>query len=366
MRPLLYIRYLTLPARPVPLTLIVAFAFGLTLATKAGLLGLPLGLILLSWTFKYAFVAFDAVARGFDEPPVLSLDMVNPASEQRPLGMLLIVGVFYGATAALEGAIGSSATMILRLTALLVLPASIATLGITGRLIEAVNPKLLAGLVRRLGIDYAILLAVIAAIGATIAILPSFALWLVAQIAVLLFATLSLFCLLGGMIYQRREALGIDAWQSPERAEAQQVSISDRVLAREVDDLYGPWRGGAHLEAWQALKKKLEAQNHDLDAYRRFYPPLTRWPDPRLANKLAREFISRLLAARQDSEALRILRERLAVNSDFRPASGAELVRLVHIARASGDRATARALLTDFEQHFPNDAARPIVEQMRE
>lgn len=359
-------RYLAIPARPVPLTLIVAFAFGLTLASKAGLLGLPLMLILVSWTFKYAFVAFDTVLRGYQEPPVLSLEMVNPASEQRPLGMLLIVLVFYGATAALQGAIGDTATSILRYGALVLLPASVATLGVTERVIDAVNPKLLAGLIRRFGLDYPILIGVILVFGAAISALSSVALWELAQHAILLFGILALFCLLGGIIYQRREALGIDAWQSPERAQARETAANDRAIAREIDDVYSHWRSGSHVEAWQELEKKLAAQNHDLDVYRRYYPTLARWPDPRLANKLARDFISRLLEAKGSSEALRLLRERLAATPDFRPATGAELVRLVHIARASGDRTTARALLTDFERHFPEDAARPIVEQMRE
>lgn len=365
MRPLLYIRYLAIPARPVPLLMIVAFAIGLTLASNAWLLGLPLALILVSWTFKYAFVAFDSISRGYDEPPVLSIEMMNPADEQRPLGMLLIVGVFLGATAAAKPFVGPTATSLLRYGALFFLPASIAALAVTSRIVDAVNPKLLIEVIRRLRIDYPILLAVIVLYGIGITLL-SRALWEVAQFALLLFGILSLFCLLGGIIYQQRHALGFDAWKAPERVEEREKAAHDRAVAREIDDVYSHWRSGAHVEAWQELEKQLGARNHDLEAYRRYYPTIARWPDPRLANKLAREFISRLLATQHNSEALRILRERLAVTPDFRPANGAELVRLVVIARTSGDRPTARALLTDFERHFPGDAARPIVEQMRE
>jgi hypothetical protein len=365
MRPLLYIRYLAVPARPVPLLMIVAFAFGLTLASNAWLFGVPLALILISWTFKYAFVAFDSISRGYDEPPVLSLEMMNPADEQRPLGMLLIVGVFLGATAAAKPFIGPTATSILRYGALFFLPAAIAALGITSRIIDAINPKLLIEVIRRLRIDYPILLAVIALYGVGIALL-SRTLWDIAQFALLLFGILSLFCLLGGIIYQRRHALGFDAWKAPERIEEREQAAHDRAVAREVDDVYSHWRSGNHVEAWQELEKKLAARKHDLDAYRRYYPVIAQWPDPRLANHLARDFISRLLDVKRSTEALRILRERLAVTADFRPAKGAQLVRLVHIARASGDRATARTLLSEFERHFPNDAAQPVVEQMRE
>ena len=33
--------------------------------------------------FKYAYVLFDHVVRGVDEPPALDINMANPLSEQR-------------------------------------------------------------------------------------------------------------------------------------------------------------------------------------------------------------------------------------------------------------------------------------------
>ena len=293
MRPLLYMRYLATPARGVPLTLVIVFALGLALATKVGLLGLPLALMLSSWAFKYAFVAFDAVSRGFDELPVLSVEMINPANEQRPLGVLLIILVFYGGTAALAPAVGDTFTSILRTGALVLLPASLLTLGITGRLIDAVNPRLLVAFIRRLGVDYLILIGFVLGIGAVIEALSSLDLWLTARIALLLYAILALFCLMGGIVYQRRAALGLDAWRSPERSAVRDAREDARRLDRDMDELYGHWRGGAYDEAWQALLAKLQARDHDFEAYRRFHARLSLWPDARLADRLAREFVER-------------------------------------------------------------------------
>src|SRR5262245_1870212 len=135
-----YLSLLFLPARPTPLVLIASFALGLTLAAKAGLLGIPLALILLSWYFKYAYVVLDTTMRGFDEPPVRSVEMVNPASEQRPLGQLLIILVFYAGTRAAEPLIGSVAVSVLRAAALILLPACVAVLGVSRSVFEAVNP----------------------------------------------------------------------------------------------------------------------------------------------------------------------------------------------------------------------------------
>ena len=76
-----------------PLLLVVTFALGLRLAVMAGLMGIFTGTdSLVSWFFKYCFVLFDSVIAGEDEPPVLSIEMVNPVSEQRPLVLAALVG----------------------------------------------------------------------------------------------------------------------------------------------------------------------------------------------------------------------------------------------------------------------------------
>ena len=78
-------RYLLFPLRGAALVLVVSFTLGQVLAVRAGLLGIPLAVILVSWFFKYCFVLLDAIVAGEEEPPVLSAEMVNPVSEQRPL-----------------------------------------------------------------------------------------------------------------------------------------------------------------------------------------------------------------------------------------------------------------------------------------
>ena len=63
---------------------------------------MPLALLVVSWFFKYGFVLLDQVADGVNEPPVLSYEMLNPANESRPLGLLFVVAVFYVGTEALR------------------------------------------------------------------------------------------------------------------------------------------------------------------------------------------------------------------------------------------------------------------------
>jgi hypothetical protein len=89
-----FLRHLRRPARDSSALLIIVFATLLSVSLRAGpygLYGLPMTLLLVSWFFKYAFVLFDHVVHGFDEPPTLDICMVNPFDEQRPLVQLAII-----------------------------------------------------------------------------------------------------------------------------------------------------------------------------------------------------------------------------------------------------------------------------------
>ena len=359
---------LFLPARPVPLVLIASFALGLTLAVKAGLLGIPLALILLSWYFKYAYVVLDTTLRGFDEPPVLSVDMVNPASEQRPLGQLLIIAVFYAGTRAAQPLIGAAAVSVLRLAALALLPACIAVLGVSRSIFDAVNPAMLLKTIRILGAWYLVL---VAAVALPVAIawflfVHGAALHVTVAFALLMFGGLATFSLIGGVLYQKRAELGIDAWKAPERDRERVDRETHKRHERVIDELYGHWRGGARTEARQAAEQWLAARNYDFEEFDWLCERLLLWPDRRLAHRLAQDEITRLLEAKRSSQALKVARRHLTADADFRPARAAELIRLVTLARDAGDRALARRLLADFDQHYANDPAAAIASELQQ
>ena len=87
------------------------------------------------------------------------------------------------------------------------------------------------------------------------------------------------------------------------------------------------------------------------------------WPSG-WRDRLERELLPRLLAKRITGEALDVTRERLRKNPQFRPAGSADLLTLVHLAKAAGDRATARQLLHDFATLYPGDPAQPVVDRL--
>jgi TolA-binding protein len=88
------------------------------------------------------------------------------------------------------------------------------------------------------------------------------------------------------------------------------------------------------------------------------------WPDQGLANRIAQELIPRLLAQKNNSESFNLARKRLAADRDFRPRASTDLIRLATLARDVGDRATARALLREFDRFFPNDPQRAMADEL--
>lgn len=365
-------RYLAIPLRTAPLLLIGVFSVLLVVAVKAGLFGLALGLILLSWFTKYAFVLMDALAEGVSEPPVLAIEMVNPFSEQRPLVMLLLtLGLFYLAHAAGDW-IGQSGSLVLMIAVAAILPAIVAVQGATGMVVQSLNPRRVLGLIWRLRGDYVLILGFIALVGfLDLAVIGSSfgnALPLLLRIALLMYAWLAVFSLIGGVLWERRVDIGLDDVHTPEHVvsfdDNDDGVVNERAHDKEMERIYAEWRGGAHANAWKTAMALVSQGKDEIAELRWLYQRASQWPDGRLAERLAREMLPRLLAKRSTGAALDVVRERLRTNAQFRPIGSADLLALVHLSRAAGDRATARLLLQDFSKLYPDDPAQPMVDRL--
>jgi hypothetical protein len=366
------LRYLAIPVRMAPLLLIVTFSVLLILAAKAGLFGIPLGLIILSWFTKYSFVLMDHLAEGITEPAVLSIEMVNPLSEQRPMIMLLLtIGLFYASDTASYW-LGEQGALVLTIAVGAILPAIVAVQGATGTVVQSFNPRRVLGLIARLRGDYVLILGFIGLVWLFFRVILASSLGaslpLVLRFALLMYAWLAVFSLIGGVLFERRLDLGLDDVHTPESIDSDDddadATPDERARDREIDRIYAEWRGGAHANAWKSVLALVGESRDELAELRWLYRRAAQWPDARLAERLARELLPRLLAKRVTGEALDVTRERLRKNPQFRPAGSAELLTLVHLARAAGDRATARQLLHDFATLYPGDPAQAIVDRL--
>ena len=360
------LRYLLLPLRSAPLFLIVLFSCALGIASMAGFFGIPLGFILISWFFKYSFVLLDSAAEGASEPPVLSVEMINPVDEQRPLVLLVLaIAIFFMFDAASYW-FGPVTGLLAGLAAVAIVPAVVAVQGATGSVLQSFNPFMTIGLIARLRGDYVLILICILLLAglsrAVVASPVSAELPMVIRIALLMYFWLAAYALIGGVLFTRRWDIGLDSAFAPEQIEAREHRELERERNLEIDRIYAEWRGGAKANAWKTVTALIDSSDDPLDELRWLHERAGRWPDPGLANRLARELLPKLLAAKHFSEALNVVQARVKADPNFRPASSSDLLTSIRLARDAGDRPTARILLSDFARFYPQDKEQRTVE----
>jgi hypothetical protein len=275
------IRHLTRPLRGGAAGVLIVFAVLLSIAAKGGVLGIPLAFIVTSWFFKYAYILFDHTVSGYDDPPTLDIQMLNPLNESRPLAQVLILCLIYAAVKFTHQAAGPAAALILAAAATLLLPASIAILGLERNPFKAANPVAWIRIVIALGPLYALVLVIIAGYTLLLALLARWALWLPLQLALTLFVLLSIFSTLGGALYERRHQLGLDTSHSPERTQALERAQELQQSQQLVTEAYGKARANSHTQAWQLLQGWLTNRGHAPDDYRWLCTRVVSWDDPR-------------------------------------------------------------------------------------
>lgn len=353
-----FTRHLLRPTRGGAAAVLVVFAFLLSIAAQNPLLGLPLAVVASSWFFKYAYVLFDHTVRGFDEPPTLDIQMVNPFNEQRPLAQLAILALIYLAVHFTYLHLGPAPAIVLAALALLALPASVAVLGVEGNFFKAAYPVAWVRVIIGLGPMYLLVLGVISAYSLLIAILNRWELWLPLQISIFMFCVLSAFSALGGALYERRHELGLETWVSPERDQELKDAQDLRQSHRDVTEAYGKMRAGSHIECWQQLQDWLGRRGHDAEDYRWLCDRVASWGDPRYITRLSQDYLERLITLKRTGEALNLVAHRLDQDPTFRPKSAATTLHIARLAAAGGGAMrVARALLADFPDRFPGDPA---------
>jgi len=352
-----FLRHLLRPTRGGAAGVLIVFAGLLTIAAKAPwLTGIPLALILTSWFFKYAYILFDHTVRGFDEPPALDIQMLNPLDEQRPLAQVAILGLIYFAVKFAHGSMGSTAAIAIAVVAVLLLPASVAILGLEGNILKAAYPVAWVRMVLGLGPQYALVLAIIGGYALLIALVGRWELWLPLQIAIFMFCILSVFSVLGGALYERRHELELETWVSPERTHARLQAQDLRQSEDEVTEAYGQVRAGSHTRAWELLQSWLARRGHTPDDYRWLCGRVAAWDDPRYVTRLTEDYVDRLLILKRTGEALDVVAERLGQDPSFRPKSAAATLQIARLAAAGGGvPRVARTLLADFPARFAGD-----------
>jgi hypothetical protein len=282
--------------------------------------------------------------------------MLNPLDEQRPLAQLLILGLIYLAVKFVSDTMGSTAAFILAAMFALLLPASVAVLGLEGNILTAAYPVAWVRLVWKLGPMYLLVLAIIGGYSLLIVFLERWELWLPLQIAIFMFCILSVFSVLGGALYERRHELELETYHSPERTEERVRAQERRQSEHELTEAYGKMRAGSHTAAWQLLQTWLTANENSPENYHWLCGRVASWGDPRYVTRLTEDYVDRLLTLKRNGEALDVVAQRLREDPSFRPKSASATLQIARLAAAGGGTTgVARALLADFSTRFAGD-----------
>lgn len=343
-----FIGYVVRPVQPASLLVILLMAvlggialFGLSMGPLAAPFAAIVLLWLLAWLFRYAFACLAHAAQGHGGLPTLSVEMMSPF-DQRPLGLALCFAAAFAPALYLGTAFGMVASAAL----FALLPAAVVVLGVGDRLSDLINPYALVRTAKGLGAWYwgvvVLAIAYLAVIGWIAAHAPG---RLPAWIA-FAWSVLSLSCVVGGAVYERRHALGFEPMESPERdaerAEAERETARDRLY----DELFMHARTREHDRLASLLASSLASlQGQALaDESNQLFLRARQWQSEQALAQVVKALVSRLLADKQPARALQVFTAARRELPSLRAVNDEETRRLAAHARLLGQSRLAEQL----------------------
>jgi pentatricopeptide repeat protein len=336
-----YLRVLLVPFTPTSLLLVGTFSVFMAFFEFAGLYGIIGTLFLQIWVLKYGYVLIEHLADGATEPPVMSTDTLSPF-ESRPWMQLGIIGIGTWLCYQLGGAAG----VVLAIFLLLLLPASIAALGIGETVAQAMNPLTLLRVARGLGPYYvAILLSIPVYLG-ILALLERIGVWSIVSLAARLICEISFFSLIGGCLYLSRKRLGYEPSRSPERTAAREEAERLKLRAKMLDDVFQLVRLGKHVDATRPLAHWLGELDETLLVRDSLYvtEQAARWDYPASLNTIASTLIRNLLRAGRADAALSVFELLRARTATLTLDSAPDLRTLIEYAEGAGREELAQSM----------------------
>jgi hypothetical protein len=343
-------RYLLMPLRTTPLILVAIFAVLWDFALLAKFTGIPADFILISWFFKYCFVLLDTVVAGHDELPVLSVEMLNPVDEQRPLVQAVICALGFIASWWVYHRYGPVAGLALGAVLLSALPATVGLLAISDSWLHALSPLAIGRVMRGLGLTYVVVLAIVLGGGVLLYVLEMTLDSTLLQLVLAQLIFMAMFCAIGGGIFERRIELQLATRSHAERLAEREDRYHAEARAAVLDRSYALLRLKRRSDAWDNLEpwiRKHCPDAHPFTEYHALLEATCTWDDPVIGDRLANEYLAKLLASGETGMALDALQIRLASNQAFCPAPAAYASRLTELATLAGRKLMSRQLLAN-------------------
>lgn len=320
-----------------------------------GMLPFPIGAVLsmIGWlaAFKYAFESLRHTAHGRLEPPEVVLGVDDGVVWNYILLQLISVALPLVAMAVLGFGPGIALFVLFSL----VQPAAIMSLAMTESLGAALNPAMWAAVVGRIGWSYLAVIGLLLVMQGSAAnaggllsmLLPGF---LAEPIGVLfsLWALYATFHLMGYLLWQYHEALGIEPKALAEAAD--RPPNRDRDL---LDTAGERVRDGDPAAALALLREEMRGRAVSIEVHELYRRLLRQAGDVAGLADHGPLFLHLLLLEKQERRALGLARECLDADPDFCALEPEDSARLAERALLAGQRALALELLTALTRRYP-------------
>jgi hypothetical protein len=363
-------RVFTYPAHGDALVRIFAYAIAAYVARRF----LPFGPILsgLVWLafFAYCFGILERTARGH---LVAAEVFVNERTDKdrRPILQVVIFIIFILVVGLAAGFLGKVAGQVTLFLVTLVIPASIMVLALEERLGAALNPVRLLATISGIGLPYLALCAFLFLLlesSAYLALglgkfLPSWVSGILAGVVSMYFMV-SMYYLMGYVLYQHHEALGVDV--QVDTAMAQHNLQKAGAGGKAVPDVLGPeTRGlvadGKLEEAAARIENNLRREWDNNKLHDQYQKLLLLQGVPKAITKHVNEYVPKLMREKRAMRAVEVYEAARKVVPDLLIVDSTLLLPLATQAYEQGRDAAAFDLLKGFDKRFPESADIPGV-----
>jgi tetratricopeptide (TPR) repeat protein len=336
---------------------------GLFLSSFGAIVWIGVGLAFL----RYAYSILERTAYGVLSP---NPRYASYLGRNRPWKQLLVIVLYVAVVGALGHWLGPVTALIAAYALLLFFAANVMVLAVTDSLLASLNPIALVNVILAIGWSYAVLyvflLALSAAsegalyvlyvgVGPRLAIVPAIAF---SQ----MYFTLIAFNMMGYVIYQYHQALGVPLREAPPKLattlheRVRDVQSRPQTLEPYLQELA---LDGRTQEAADLLYELMRKDPDNTELHERLHRLAHSSGNAKLLVRHGGLYIALLLKQGRAVRALEVLERCRSADAAFHMPEAEQQLGLARIARSKGRDELAVALLQDFDQAYPGSHVKP-------
>ncbi len=338
------------------LIVVVGFSF-LSVVINAmpfhGLLLLILNLVLIGSTVNYSFLCLSSTSEGHMQAPNFADAFSGSIGVLIKLFiMVILLGLgLYAITAYVNPMIGAMASVVV----IVGLPAILMCFAHTGSVLEAINPFVFVRLIATVGMSYGVMIIFLLIMMSSVTVLHQIignelaALSTILQSSVSNYYAIVMFHLMGYMLYQYQDRLGISV--SGDDEDAMQMQAPDDVVLAHVNLRL---KEGDYNRVDELLRSGLDVSPNSKLLWDKYFEFLYRTERAEGLLKYSDRYFDYLIQTAQTNRLATDYKRVLQVVSNYSPKYPNTRYQIAQACRMSGDSLSAVKLINGMHKAFPN------------